>query len=189
MVKQENLTAQESLDIITSMVREAKGKIQRNNFFFLLWGWVVMLANIGMFTLTKLDYAYPYIVWAITLPVWIFSMVAAFRRGRKNHSITHFDRISGTLWLCFGVIVFTLTGFGFKLNYQINPLILTLCAMPTFVSGVILKFRPLMVGGVLFWILGIVSFLVAREFQPLIGAVAISCGYLVPGYMLKNIKE
>ena len=32
----ENMTANESLEIITTMIREAKGNVQRNNFFFLL---------------------------------------------------------------------------------------------------------------------------------------------------------
>lgn len=188
-MKTENLTAQESLDIITTMIREAKGNVQRNNFYFLLWGWVVMLANLGMFTLIQMGYPHPYVVWAITIPAWILTLIMGFRQGRKSSSPSHFDKISGTLWLSFGVVVFTVVGFGFKLNYQINPLIITLCAIPTFVSGVILKFKPLMVGGVLFWLFGIAGFLVAREYQPLVGAVAITCGYLIPGYMLRNVKS
>jgi hypothetical protein len=187
-MKPENLTAQESLDIITAMIREAKGNVQRNNFFFLLWGWVVMLANLGMFMLMQMGYRHPYVVWAITIPAWIITIVVGFRQGRRINSPTHFDKISGALWLSFSVVLFTIVAFGFKFNYLINPLILTLCAIPTFVSGVILKFRPLLVGGTLFWLFGIAGFLVAREYQPLVGAVAITCGYLIPGYMLRSVK-
>jgi hypothetical protein len=89
------------------------------------------------------------------------------------------------LWLTFGITIFTLVAFGSKINFQLNPVTLTITAVPTFLSGIMIRFRPLVWGGVSFWIFGIISFLVPRETQPLVGAVAILCGYLVPGYLLK----
>ena len=35
-----DLTARESLDLIAAMIRQAKGNVQRNNFYFLLRGCV-----------------------------------------------------------------------------------------------------------------------------------------------------
>jgi len=190
-MKQENpdLTAKESLDIITGMIMEAKGNVQRNNFYFLLWGWVVVLANIGMYALTQLEYRHPYIVWAITIPAWIFTFVHAFREKKTKPTATHFDYISGWLWLAFGMTIFILVGFGFKINFQLNPVILIISAIPTLVSGVILRFRPLVFGGIAFWIGGIICFLVTMEMQPVVGAVTIVFGYLVPGYLLKRTNN
>lgn len=184
----QNLSAKQSLDIIASMILEAKGNVQRNNFYFLLWGWVVVLANLGMYGLTLAGYTRPYIVWAITIPAWIYTLYKAFRTNRTAHSTTHFDRISGYLWICFGVTIFIVVAFGFRINFQINPVILIITAMPTLVSGVILRFRPLILGGVAFWIGGIICFLVPMTTQPLVGAVTIVLGYLVPGYILKGRK-
>jgi hypothetical protein len=185
----ENLTAQQSLAIITNMIQEAKGRARKNGFHFLLWGWVIVLANLGMYTLTKFGYPYPYAVWAITIPAWILSLYKGFRQEKEQQASTHFDRVSMWLWVSFGITVFTIVAFGYKLNYQINPLIIIVSAIPTFVSGVLLKFNPLMFGGAAFWIFGIVGFLTPVETQPLIGAVAILCGYLVPGYLLQSKKE
>jgi hypothetical protein len=182
----ETMTAQQSLDIIAGMIAQAKGNARRNNFFYLFWGWVVVVANIGMFALTKMHYAQPYAVWLITLPAWIFTLYKAFKDGKKEKTVSHFARISSSLWICFGVSIFTLVFFGFKINYELNPVILIVSAIPTIVSGVILNFRPFMIGGVVFWITGIICFLVTREVQPLIGALAVFCGYLIPGYMLKQ---
>jgi hypothetical protein len=185
----ENLTAQQSLEIITAMIRQAKGKVQRNGFHFMMWGWVVVIANLGMFTLAKMGYPHPYIVWAITIPAWIISLYKGYRDGREENVVSHFDMVTMWVWVCFGIVVFTIVGFGFKLNYQINPLIILVSSIPTFVSGVVLRFRPLMFGGASFWVFGIIGFLMPREIQPLIGAVAVLCGYLVPGYLLKNKKD
>jgi hypothetical protein len=185
----ENLTAQQSLDIITTMIQQAKGKVQKNGFHFMLWGWVVVIANLGMYTLTRLDYPYPYIVWSITIPAWVISLYKGYKDGRSENATSHLDLVTLALWVTFGVCVFTIVAFGNKINFQINPLIITISSIPTFVSGVVLRYKPLMLGGASFWIFGIIAFLVPRETQPLIGAVAVLCGYLVPGYLLKHKKD
>jgi hypothetical protein len=46
-----------------------------------------------------------------------------------------------------------------------------------------------MFGGIAFWIFGIIIFLTPMEVQPLIGALAVFCGYLIPGYLLRNKKD
>ena len=170
----ENFTARESIDLIAAMIQEAKGNVQRNHFYFLLWGWVVVLANLGMYALTGLDYDRPYAVWLITIPAWIFTLYKVFSSKKAMRTTTHFDRISGWLWMSFGITIFSLVFFGHKIGYQLNP--------------VILNFRPLMLGGTAFWVAGVACFLVPMGIQPLVGAVGVVCGYLIPGYMLKQKK-
>lgn len=184
----ENLTAQQSLNIITSMIQQAKGNVQKNSFHFLLWGWVVVLANLGMYTLSRMDYNYPFIVWLITIPAWIMSFYVEYNRRKVERICTHYDLIHLALWIGFGICIFTVIGFGYKLNFQINPLILTISSVPTFLSGILIRFKPLMIGGIAFWIFGVIGFLTPMENQPLVGAVAFFCGYLIPAYMLKAKK-
>jgi hypothetical protein len=187
---EEKLTVEQSLDLITTMIREAQGKVQQNSFYFLLWGWVIVVANLGMYTLTKIGYEMPYVVWLITIPAWILTIFKAIRQGKKvNIPSTHIDRITGSIWICYGVVIVSLVAFGKLINFQLNPVILLITAIPTFTSGVIIKFKPLMIGGIVFWIGAIISFLVPQDAQPLVGAVAIACGYLVPGYLLKAQKS
>lgn len=185
----ENLSAQQSLDIITSMIRQAKGNVQKNTFYFLLWGWVITLANLGMFVLGQMHYRHPYMVWLITIPAWLLTMYRVVKQGKTAKTTSHFDKISGSLWISFGVCIFTLVVFGGKINYQLNPVILIITAIPTYVSGVVLKFKPLLVGAVFFLVLGTVCFLIPFEFQSLVGAIAVIGGYLIPAYLLKNKEE
>jgi hypothetical protein len=93
------------------------------------------------------------------------------------------------LWIGFGISVFTLVFFGYTIQYNLNPVILLMSALPTLVSGVIIKFKPLVVGGIMFWVFGIVCFLVSIEYQTLVGAAAVIVGYLIPGYLLKTQKD
>jgi hypothetical protein len=92
------------------------------------------------------------------------------------------------LWITFGVSVFILIFFGASINYNLNPVILLISTIPTIATGVIIRFKPLVLGGISFWILGILCFLVSFEYQNLVGAAAVIVGYLIPGYMLKNKK-
>lgn len=181
-----NLTAQESLDIITTMINQAKGNVKDNSIYFLLWGWVVVFANITMYTLIRMDYSRPYLAWLIVIPAWIASFYIGFRSGKRQKIVSHLDKITMALWISFGIVTFTTVFFGYKINYQLGPLILLFVSMPTFVSGIILRFRPLLVGGVLFWVFGIISFTLPLAEQNLIGAIAIAFGYLIPGYMLRR---
>lgn len=55
----------------------------------------------------------------------------------------------------------------------------------TYLSGITIKFRPLVYGGIVLWISAIISFMLPGDLQLLISAGGIFLGYLVPGYILK----
>ena len=185
----QTLTTQQSLEIITKMIRQAHGSIKRNSVYLILWGLVITIANVGMFVLMWMSYPRPYLIWLITVPAWILTIYFSYRHGKNSVASSHFDRINACLWYCYGVIIFTIIVFGVKINYQLNPVILLMSAIPAFVSGIIIKFRPLTIGGILFWIFGIVCFLVDGPWQYLVGAIAVTAGHLVPGLMLRNNPE
>ena len=181
----ENFSPQESLDLITSMINRAKGNVQKNSFYFLLWGWTIMVCNLGIYIMIRfLEMHDPFWIWLLTVPAALVSGLYG-RKQEQSRTTSHLDNINKWLWIGFGVICFTIVIFGFKINYQINPVIICMSAVPTFVSGIMLKFKPLIIGGLLFWISGIILFMLPMEEQFLAAALAIASGYLVPGYLLK----
>jgi hypothetical protein len=186
----ENLSPQQSLDMITSMITQAKGNMQKNSFFFLLWGWTIAIANLGVYALIKFtDYPNPFLFWVVVIPSAIISGVYGSRLERNSGAVTHLDMIMKWTWMGFGITTFIFMFFGKQINWQINPVVLTTAAVPTFVSGVVLRFNPLRYGGLAFWVTGILTFLVRDENQLLIAAAGIALGYLIPGYALKNRKD
>ncbi len=184
----DSLSASESINIITSMIEQAQGNVQKSSFHFLLWGWVVILANLGMYALIQYEYAHPYIVWVITIPAWVASMVYGYRQGKEKRAVTHIDRTIMWLWITFGVTIFILIFFGSSIRFNLNPVIILISTIPTFITGVLIRFKPLMLGAVSFWVFGIICFMVNAETQNLVGALAVIVGYLIPGYLLKNKK-
>lgn len=181
------LTPEESLHIITSMIRQSKGNFQGQSFHFLLWGWVVAIINLSIYFLLNFStYDHPYYLWALSIPAAIVSFLYGWRQNKRARVVTHLDRVNSSLWICYALTIFTIVLFGAQLNWQLTPLILMITAVPTLVSGVILRFRPLMYGSTVFWLLGVISFMVSFEVQHLLAALAITLGYLLPGYLLKK---
>lgn len=182
-----NLTAQQSLDIITSMIRQVKGNISYNSFYFLLWGWTIVIANLGVFILIRFtDVENPTTVFMITVLAAIISVIHSARQSKTMQTKTLLDSVNMWIWIGYGITCFTIVAFGNKTNWQINPIVITMASVPTFATGIMLRFKPLMFGGVALWLFGIVLFLLPSDWQFLISAIAITLGYLVPGYMLKK---
>ncbi len=186
-MEEKELSPEESLDLIQDMIGRARRRFTDNSIFFLLWGWVVMLGSLTHYFLGNFtDYEMPYIGWVLTVPAFIFSMVYGARKGRQQTTRLYTDRVYGWLWVMLGVVMFTMVFYGENLNWQIVPLTMLMAAVGTVVSGAMMKFRPLQIGGACFLILGIVSFQLDESTQMLLMAVAVLIGYLIPGYMMKT---
>ena len=52
-----------------------------------------------------------------------------------------------------------------------------------------IKFKPLIIGGIFFWVCGLLSFALGNPWQFLVGAVAVTVGYTIPGILLRSKKE
>lgn len=185
----EKLTAQESLDIISSMIIQAKGNVTRNSFYFLLWGWIIVVCNLGVFYLMNYtSVENPFIMFALTIPGAIASMIYGFIHHKTERTQTLIDTVNMWMWIGFAITCFTVSFLGSRIDYQVNGVILLMSATPTFTTGLMLRFKPLMAGGILLYVSGIIVLVSGREYQFLFCAIAIALGYLVPGYMLKYSK-
>src|SRR5215218_2844387 len=103
----ENLSPQQSLDMITLMITQAKGNMQKNSFFFLLWGWTIAIANLGVYALIKFtDYPNPFLFWAVVIPSSVISGVYGSRLEKNSGAVTHLDIITKWIWMGFGISTF-----------------------------------------------------------------------------------
>ncbi len=186
------ITQQQSLAIIESMINKAKNQFSENGFAYLLWGWVVLFCSLSQFVL-QYFYQYPrhYMVWMFTWVAAIVQVVYSIKKGRKRLVKTYTDEITGYVWLAF-VVMLLLAGapIGSKLRpdqfYVVNIIILILYGMPTFLSGIILKFRPLMIGGICCWALSLLASFVPHAFTTLLISFAVIVAWIIPGYLLQS---
>lgn len=63
--------------------------------------------------------------------------------------------------------------------------IINLLIFATYLPGTIIRFRPLMIGGILYWIIAVISSFADPSIAPFGMPLAVTTVYLIPGYMLK----
>ena len=152
-MENKNLSNKESLELITEMINTAKGNIQNNYIFFLIWGWLVMIASLlhyGLLKFTNMEH--PELAWSIMI-IGIFpSIWYGYKSGKLSQVKTYSDRIYGQIWFAFIIGYFILLFFMKNINYNINPLIMIMAGGSTYLSGITIKFRPLIYGGIVLWI-------------------------------------
>ena len=91
----DSMTAQQSLDIITSMIRQTKANVSKNSFYFLLWGWTIALANIGVYLAIRFEmFDNPTVIFAITIPAAIITAIYGMRQSREATASTLLDSIN-----------------------------------------------------------------------------------------------
>jgi hypothetical protein len=184
------LTQQESLKIIQEMIATSKNNLKDNSFFYLLWGWLVLAASLLHFVLFEINWEYSWLPWPVLMTIGgIISMIAGYRLGKKAKVVSHVDKMVIYLWWSFLIVILLfllMTGLQ-KINWTVaHSLIIIMYGMGTFVSGGVLKFKPLIIGGIACWIIAIATFFVESQYNLLLIALSIIIAYLIPGYMLKS---
>lgn len=186
-----DLSPEESLEVIQTMINTARNKFSENGHLYLLWGWVVLVCSVGQFILMNYtSYEKHSMVWMLTWGAFIYQTIYLYRNKRKEKVRTYADSLMGFVWIVFVVMMF-LFGLLFARelgeNYyrMMNPGFLALYGMPTFLSGVILRFRPLIIGGVFCWLLSIGATYVPYGYQILLLSVAVIVAWIIPGYAFR----
>lgn len=192
MEKENPISTTQSLEIISEMIHKARNQFSENGHLYLVWGWVVFICALAQYLLLNVfNYERHYLVWTVTLVVVLYQIIYLARNKRSTTVKTYTHDIIGYVWLVFVILMF-LQGviFGFILGgtyYKaMNPGLLVLYGMPTFLSGVILRFRPLVFGGISCWILAIAAAFVPVHYHPVFLSAAVLVAWIIPGYLLRQ---
>lgn len=178
----------QSLKLISDVILRTKEQLRDYSTLYLIWGWIIALASLSFFALhtytsTSLFFL-PFPVLVLTGLVFTFRY---YRSGRER-SETYLASYLKKLWFVLG-ICFVLTVF-ISLSQKVQPFTYTLLigGIGTLVSGLNLQFKPLIAGGILFFIFALISILIPEQYRSLLHGFAVITGYLVPGYLLKYTK-
>lgn len=185
----EKFSPKDSLQLIDSMINQAKNRVTENGFLYLLWGWVIFICAIFHFAALKLSlFKKPELVWMITWGIVIFQIIYLAKLKKNEKVKTYSDGIIDAIWICFGICMFVLVIVlgRFNLWIYINSLVLLLYGIPTFLSGFVMRFTPLKLGGICCWLLAITSTFIAPVYYLLMIALAVMIAWIIPGYLLRK---
>lgn len=184
----EKITPEESLRLIRSMIESTRAEISGNAHLFLVWGWITFISCTAQFVLKHiLHYEKHYLVWQLILLGAAYSIYWKSRQRKQRRVKTYVDQNMAYLWTGMVVSYIALSVVLTKIGWgsTVFPFFIILYALGTFVSGGILKFKPLQVGGILAWVLAVAAMYLSYDYQMLAGAAAILVSYIIPAYMLR----
>lgn len=193
------LTPEESFDIITKAISNFKMNYKESAKMFLFWGWMITLCSFSNFIILKILYHKEIYGltgwlslgnWAVFTIIGLIIMFFLIRKENKDKKVySHLDSYIKNLWWVSMTAFFIAIFLGIKLGIAPPPILLLIGGIATTTTGLVIKFKPLTIGGSSFFIFSIASTFVSNEYISLIVAAAIICGYLIPGYFLKSAKE
>jgi hypothetical protein len=181
------MTGEESLRVISEMINRTKVNIRQGIFHLLFWGWLIIFCSISAWLLERFtEISNPWNVWFLVIPGAFVSFIYGYMKGKKSLFHTYADMLYMWTWIGFfiaAVVLFIITSDRME---SVAPYILTLAGIPTFISGFIIKFKPLILGSITFWIFALIAYFAGPSAGQLFVPAAMLTGYLIPGYMLKN---
>ena len=152
-IEDKPLSPLESLEVITNAIRKTKDNFKENSSYFMLWGWLIATASLAFFLLHQYTaFKYYFLPFPVLVTIGIIVTLSwYFKKRSVNQTETYSDYFFNRLWLVLGLgfiaVVFV------SVSQKIPPFLYTLviAAIGTLASGLAMKFKPMIVGGALFF--------------------------------------
>jgi hypothetical protein len=130
-------------------------------------------------------------VWMASWLVIIYQVIYTRKKYKEQKVRTYTSHILGYVWLTFVIVIFLLAFLIGRLTggdyyTHISPILLAIYGMPIFLSGIILRFKPLIIGGIGCWVLCVVTtFIHSFDYRFLMIPLAMLIAWIIPGYLLR----
>lgn len=180
----------ESLALINEMILKAKKSFSKVSFYFLMWGWILAFASLTEFVLLQINFSMPWLPWCVFPVVGaIWSGVKGAKEGKKQQHSTFTDKLMAAIWSTFFITLIVIIVACILSGTNPGPTITIVTAIPTIVTGFLIDFKPLKIGGIIFWLFGLLAFVAPSVYVPIIFSLAMLGGYIVPGILLKKLER
>jgi FtsH-binding integral membrane protein len=206
MSNKENFSEQDSLKLITEMINKTKESFHDTGFGPIMWGTVISICGIVSYLSFQFDFVLPFNLWWLSVlalvPQVLFSIRESKRKQVKSYNDIAMDYTWISFGICIGILSFVINAIAadliksipnyldvrgsFRFYNHTSAFYLMLYGIPTFITGGIMKFKPMLFGGIICWVLALVSIFTENKIDMLLIAVAAIVAWLIPGLILNK---
>lgn len=213
---EKHLTEKESLQLITEMINKAKYNYHESGTSAILWGSVIAFCGLFNFAEIYFKFSLGFDVWLLALIALIPQIFISIRESRKKKVITHTEAAVSAVWVVFTISIFALIFYvnivpgvadryyeqnGVRIiqvaannttttfhNYvpSANSIFLLIYAFPTLATGLMTRFRPMVAGAAICYILFVISCFLPTRYDILFNGLAGIFNWLIPGIILRT---
>src|SRR4030095_11701210 len=157
-MSEDQLTEQQSLELITRMINKAKCDYRETGIGALMWGTIITICALVSFVNYYQRWPCAQYIWFLTLIAVIPQSIISVREGKRKKYKSYNDDAMGGIWISFGFSIFLLSFFASSFDVPSGySLFLILYGIPTFATGFARRFAPMVIGGIACWIFAIIS--------------------------------
>jgi len=209
MQPEKQLTEKESLDLIAQMINKAKDACHDTGVSAIMWGIVITVCSVVRLSELQFRYELPFDIYWLTLAAVIPQIYFSIKQKRERKVKVYGEAFFDYLWVAFGICMFLVsysTGFiedsleqmikqnatnvaqpsTFVFYEYISSFYLLLYGLPTFVSGVAMKFKPMLFGGLFCWICSIVTLYTPIKMDLILTGLSAIFAWLIPGIIMEK---
>jgi hypothetical protein len=189
----DQLDEKQSFQVIREMIRVSQKKVQSDGILLIVWGYAMSLMHLSSWLVENLflpnrviflmKFADP------VLPILAFGFTVWHVFVQRKRMTTYVGQSLQYVWIAlfFSLVLTNLILFQVldQVNFTIqHPLFMVLIAFAVAVTGVILRYKLIIAGGVVFGILAFVASLLELTDQMLLHAIAWLIAIIIPGHIL-----
>ncbi len=190
-MKNSTLTPEESLLLISKTIDEAKERFKAHGGMLIFWG-----------TLTVIVFGGQYFLWYLGLNEYmihtsylfllgaIYTGIYMWKERKKRYipktiisNVLNFNWIVGMNLMIMGFL------FSYKLGEALGPVFVILFSFMIMVVGLTIRFKPLIIGGVMTNLIGLCTFWLNGDYHGLSLILAAIVGMIIPGILLNITRK
>lgn len=188
-MEEKQITEKESLLIIQQMIDRARNSIIEKGTWPIYWGALITFCSLVLFVEHQLHKFLPFDIFLLTILALIIQIIIiAYHRSKtkgKPKSIGPAQKTITYIWSAFAVSML-LVSFAPGGN---SPVVyFVLYGIPTFVTGTVVNFKPMTIGGIICWAcaLVVILFKIDPSMRMLLTAICAMSAWLIPGIILRR---
>jgi hypothetical protein len=218
MDNDKNLSPQESLSIIQTMLQKARNEsYNESGTSTIMWGSVITFCGFVQAAEIYWNFYIGFDIWLLTFIAIIPQVYISIRESKNKKVRTYQEEFLTAVWIVFGVSIFALVAYTNFIPYaserllanenkqlfiknltnndmqvwhpyvfSLTSLYLMLYAIPTLITGLATKFKPMIWGAILCYILFIASLYTSTTIDMIFMAVSAIFNWLIPGIILRK---
>jgi len=187
-MEEKNLNEKASLELISQMITNSRRKLEEGNGIpFLIWGYTTFCISLAVFFFINAtgDYHYHFL-WFLIPVIGSIGMFISKRSKVKHagHVMNFIERVIGNIWMVIGIAGFIVSVGAFFVRIPILSIVLLLMGIGTVLTGLTIKFKPVIISGFIGMASCVVPFALKGNEQILAFGIIYLIIMVIPGHIL-----
>ncbi len=189
-----SFTQDQAFHTIHEMIQVSKQRMKNDGILFILWGWTYFITLFLLNFIPSILVTTPPIMDTVRFLRWVLPLVALlltilYLYKRRKQVKTYASITLRTIWitLLFTMVAVNLIHFNVlgATNFELqHPIFMVLIAFAIIITGSIIRYNLVVIGGIVFGLLAYLSSHFAIQTQLLIEACAWLVAFVIPGHLL-----